>query len=73
MKRKIGKKILIIRKKMKTKIRGSKFLLRYKCVEEHLKKIQELYGKAPKLKRSISEEDLEKLYVEIHQGKYGKL
>jgi len=62
-----------IKKEVKQAVKSKEWINLYRCVDEHCIALKELYGKAPKIDKKMSLEELQKVYDEIHADKYGHL
>jgi len=62
-----------VKKVVKQAIKSKAWINLYRCVDEHCQALKKLYGKAPKIDKKMSLKELQKVYDEIHQDKYGHL
>lgn len=62
-----------VKAKMEKMVKSREWLNLYDCLYVHCKALEDKFGKAPKLSKSMSLAKLQKLYEDIHADKYGHL
>ena len=60
-------------KKVEEAVKSKEWIQLYRTVDEHCIALKVKYNKAPKIDKKMSLKELQKVYDEIHQNKYGHL